>query len=74
MQEKCREQQEEFFAVFVDLCKIFDTVNSEILWQVLARFGCPARFVEPIKRLHIGMYAPVSAAGDVPNQSRFFLM
>ena len=72
IQEKCREQHKELFAVFVDLCKAFDTVNRELLWQVLARFGCPARFVEAIKAFHTGMYASVSAAGDVSEPFHVF--
>ena len=65
IQEKCREQHKELFAVFVDLCKVFETVNSLFLWQVLARLSCPARLVEAIKAFHTEMYAPVSTAGDV---------
>ena len=65
MQENCREQHKELIAVIVDLCKAIDAMNREILWQVLARFGCPARFVQAIEEFHIGMYTSVSEAGDV---------
>ena len=65
IQEKCREQHKDLYAVFVDLCKAFDTVNRDLLWQVLTRFGCPARFIAAIKAFHSGMYASVSVAGDV---------
>ena len=41
IQEKCREQHRDLFAVFVDLSKAFDTVDRELLWQVLVKFGCP---------------------------------
>ena len=73
VQEKCREQHKELFAVFADLCKAFDTVNRKLLWQVLARFRCPARFVEVIKAFHSGMYASISAASDVSDPFLVFV-
>ncbi len=41
LQEKCREQHQDMFMAFVDLSKAFDTVQRELLWDVLLRFGCP---------------------------------
>ena len=65
LQEKCREQHKNLYIAFVDLTKAFDTVDRELLWRVLARFGCPPRFVEAIKSLHSGMRASVMAGGEV---------
>ena len=45
LQEKCREQHRDLLAVFVDLSKAFDTVDRELLWKILGKFGCPAKFV-----------------------------
>ncbi len=45
LQEKCREQHQDMFMAFVDLSKAFDTVQRELLWDVLLRFGCPNKFV-----------------------------
>jgi len=41
LQEKCREQHCDLYMAFIDLTKAFDTVNRELLWDVLAKFGCP---------------------------------
>jgi len=41
LQEKCREQQRELYAVFIDLTKAFDSVDRSALWEVLLRIGCP---------------------------------
>lgn len=45
LQEKCREQHQDLFMAFVDFSKAFDTVQRELLWEVLIRFGCPKKFV-----------------------------
>ena len=31
-------------SVFVDLTKVFDTVNREALWTILVKLGCPFKF------------------------------
>ena len=33
LQEKCREQQQELYPVFVDLTKAFDSVDRSALWE-----------------------------------------
>ena len=65
IQEKCREQHRDLFMVFVDLSKAFDTVDRELLWRVLAKFGCPSKFISTVKAFHQGMNASVFAAGEV---------
>ena len=45
VQEKCREQNLDLYAVFVDLTKEFDTVDRAALWTVLQKLGCPRKFV-----------------------------
>ena len=57
LQEKCREQHRDLFIAFIDLTKAFDTVNRDLLWQVLGKFGCPPdlpplRFVAAPNFLH----------------------
>jgi len=46
IQEKCREQHRDLYAIFVDLTKAFDTVNRKRLWMLLRRIGCPDKFVK----------------------------
>ena len=64
LQEKCREQQKDLCMAFIDLSKAFDTVNRDLLWQTLLKFGCPQKFVNIIKSFHSGMMATVLVAGE----------
>ena len=65
LQEKCREQHQDLYLAFVDLTKAFDTVNRDLLWNILRKFGCP-----PIlQQFHNGMCAQVVMAGS--QSSRF---
>ena len=63
IQEKCREQHRDLYIAFVDLAKAFDTVNRDMLWTVLTRFGCPPRFLTILRAFHEGMSARVSVGG-----------
>ena len=38
------------FMAFVDLSKAFETVQRELLWDVLLRFGCPNKFVNILRQ------------------------
>ena len=50
LQENCREQQLNLCMAFIDLSKAFvDTVDRGMLWLVLAKFGCPRKFINMIK-------------------------
>ena len=64
LQEKCREQHQDLFMAFIDLSKAFDTVNRELLWSVLTKFGCPAKFVSILRQFHAGMMARVTIGGQ----------
>lgn len=65
LQEKCREQHQDLFMVFVDLSKAFDTVQRELLWDVLLWIGCPIKFVNILRQFHDGMAARVKIRGQV---------
>ena len=67
IQEKCREQHRDLYIAFVDLAKAFDTVNRDMLWTVLAKFGCPPRFMTILRAFHEGMSARVSVGGILSN-------
>ena len=45
LQEKCQEQNVDLYMTFVDLSKAFDTVSREGLRKIMAKFGCPAKFI-----------------------------
>ena len=59
LQEKCREQNKPLYMGFIDLTKAFDTVSRELLWEVLAKYGCPLKFIRMVKLMHVGMMATV---------------
>ncbi|KAM3622945.1 uncharacterized protein V6R79_005228 [Siganus canaliculatus] len=64
LQEKCREQHKDLFVAFIDLSKVLDTMNRELLWSVLVKFGCPAKFVNILCQFHDGMTARVTIGGQ----------
>jgi len=65
LQEKCREQYQNLFFAFIDLTKVFDTVNRTLLWGIglLSKFGCPAQFLAVLREFHDGMTAKVVVGG-----------
>ena len=65
LQEKCLEQHQHLYILFVDLTKAFDTVSRPGLWAILSRLGCPPKFVSMIRALHEGMMARVTENGKV---------
>lgn len=54
LQEKCQEQYQDLYTTFVDLTKAFDTVSREGPWRIMAKFGCPDRFITIIRQFHGG--------------------
>ena len=63
IQEKSVEQHQDLYMVFVDLAKAFDTVNRPLLWEVLAKFGCPPTFLGVLRAFHEGSMGRVSSSG-----------
>ena len=51
---------------FVDLTKPFDTVSREGLWKIMAKFGCPAKFIAIVRQFHDGMLARVQNDDSFP--------
>ena len=37
-----------------DLTKAYDTISRDERWEIMARFGCPVRFIEMVRQLHDG--------------------
>jgi len=44
LQEKCREQSHDLYLAFIDLTIAFDTVNRELLWQILRKLSAHQLF------------------------------
>ena len=64
LHEKCQEQNVGLYTTFVDLTKAFDTVCREGLWTIMAKFGCPPKFISLVKQFHDGMQASVQDTGE----------
>ena len=47
-----REHNQESHVLFVDLVKANDSVNRELLWKVLKKFGVPDETITVLKKLH----------------------
>ena len=54
---------------FVDLTKATDTVSRDGLWKIMAKFGCPARFIAMVRQFHDGMLARVQNNGEYSEPS-----
>jgi hypothetical protein len=59
LQEFGRAKDIPLFVCFIDLMKAYDSVDRALLWQVLARFGVPAKMIGVIRAFHEGMRACV---------------
>lgn len=64
LQEKCQEQNSDLYSTYVDLTKAFDTVSREGLWRIMAKYGCPTKFITIVRQLHNGMQARVQDGGE----------
>ena len=61
-QEKCQEQHVDLY--IVDLTKACDTVSREGLRKIMAKFGCPAKFIAMVRQFHDGMLARIQNDGE----------
>ena len=59
LEEKCQEQNVDLYMTFVSRTKAFDTVSREGLLKIMAKFGCPAKFIAMVRQFHDGMLARV---------------
>ena len=59
LQENCQAQNMDLYMTFGDLIKAFDIVSREGLWKIMAKFGCPTKFIAVMRQFHDGMLARV---------------
>ena len=71
LQEKCQEQNVDLYMTFVDLTKAFDTVSHDGLWKIMAKFGCPPRYmyIAMVQQFHDGMQARFQNDGEYSEPS-----
>ena len=50
---------------FVDLTKAFETVSCDEPRKIMAKFGCPAKFLAMVQQFGNGMLAWVQNYGEV---------
>ena len=65
IQKTCREEYTSLYAAFIDLTKAFDTVNHDGLLKILARFGCPPKFLTILRQFHEGQQGQVKHSGSL---------
>ena len=65
LQEKCQEQHCDLYTAFIELTKAFDTVSREGLWKIMAKYGCPQKFIKMVQQFHDGMQARVQDDGEL---------
>ena len=63
LQEKCQEQNIDLYMTFVDLTKVFNTVSRQGFWKIMAKFGCPTKFIAMVRQFHNSMLARVQNDG-----------
>ncbi|MEP5351923.1 MAG: reverse transcriptase domain-containing protein, partial [Luteolibacter sp.] len=59
LQELGRQRKIPLYLCFIDLQKAYDSVDRELLWEVLTRFGVPTKMLRIIRNFHDGMRARV---------------
>ena len=52
------------FAAYVDLCKVFDSVNADALWRILLR-GVPPKLINLMYELYSGTESAVRCGGTI---------
>ena len=50
------------FLYFIDAPKAYDSVDRNVLWQVLSRLGVPPQMITVIREFHDGMKACVRSS------------
>ena len=61
LQEKCHEQHQGLYMAFVDLAEVFDTVNRDLLWNIMRKYGSLPTLVA-ILQFHTSMCTQVVMA------------
>lgn len=62
--EKCSEQSQELYIMFIDIVKAYDSVDRNLLWLFLNKFGCPPKFLNLLIELHSENVSRVRVQND----------
>ena len=63
--ERLRDFRTGLLAAYVALRKVFDSVNRDVLWRILAFRGIPPKLVSLLSGLYSGTKSPVSCDGTI---------
>ena len=58
-----KEHGQESFVLFVDLVKAYDTVNHELLIEILEQYGAPPKICSAIKRMYTDLTVRITLDG-----------
>ena len=65
---RARKIPQKLYMCFIDLQKAYDSVDRELLWIVLARFGVPEKMLTVIRQFHEGMRTRVRTDDGEPSE------
>ena len=63
--EKAWEKNTTMYAILIDFHKAYDSVDRELLWEVLSRFGVPPKCLDALRNLHTNMEGWVAYRGEL---------
>ena len=69
LMDRCRTRQKSAIMVFVDFLKAFDSVNRELLPQILALYGVPPLLISGFMALYQGTTAQVRLSNGTTSAS-----
>ena len=51
------------YVIFADLVKAYDTVDRELLWKIMARYGCPEELTFVLRKLYTNITVQLKGFG-----------
>lgn len=59
-----RNLNQDSYVLFINLVKAFDSVNREMLWKLLAKFGIPSELMDVIQKMYTNIKISVSVGKE----------
>ena len=54
----------EAYVLFVDIIKAFDSVNRDMLWKILAKYGIPENMIRTIKKMYTDIHVTLQVGKE----------
>jgi len=58
--QNLRAANQDSFVLFVDIVKAFDSVNRDMLWKILEKYGIPEKIIQTIKKMYTDIKIKIS--------------